>query len=324
MRFDRLMLILALLVGSAHAQEYDILKKFPPGMIRQIFSTQLPDSRGYQGVQRQFDRIHDVEAQRGGPELIAYGALTDNPQFVDAGFRVVDATFQEQHADGSIGDNKGYTETADTLYLEDLLRYLQILGESPLAGKYRDRVNSERGHIQQLVQYLSRPQQQQNLVQQNKLAPNRSFTVAVTFARANKFLGKNVWSGVSQSFYDLAMKQYRPSDGVFIESAGGDSSYQAVNLLDLEYLYIDFDRADVLTPFDKGLAWETRKIVSNGEISVDGNTRTGSGQEKAFGKAKGVNYNEVTEMFEIACLAMRHPEACPVAEHIHQYRVAHP
>ena len=39
---------------------------------------------------------------------------------------------------------------------------------------------------------------------------------------------------LGREFVDLAMKQYRESDGVFLEKGGHDSSYQAVAALKLQ------------------------------------------------------------------------------------------
>ncbi len=87
-------------------------------------------------------------------------------------------------------------------------------------------------------------------------------------------------------------------NGVFLEHGGYDSSYQAVNILNLMLAYMNIGDSPSLknklyTAVQKGVEWELSKIKSDGEVSVEGNTRTGKKQEKLFGKYKEVNYAEV-------------------------------
>ena len=50
-------------------------------------------------------------------------------------------------------------------------------------------------------------------------------------------------STFGRCFVDLAMTKYRPSDGVFLEKGGADSSYQATATLNLQIWVLYFPDA---------------------------------------------------------------------------------
>ena len=66
-------------------------------------------------------------------------------------------------------------------------------------------------------------------------------------------------------------------------------------------LYVTYyPSEDISAVIRKGLNWELTKVSADGEISTEGNSRSGVGKEIYFGHAKEVNYREVSEMFAYA------------------------
>ena len=99
---------------------------------------------------------------------------------------------------------------------------------------------------------------------------------------------------LGRRFVDLAMAQYRDSDGVFLEKGGPDSSYQAVAALKLQVWTLYFADKKLDAAIDRAVRWELGRVGPDGRIDTTGNTRTGLGQEQWMGHEKGVNLSEIT------------------------------
>ena len=99
---------------------------------------------------------------------------------------------------------------------------------------------------------------------------------------------------VGKDFLARGMKLFRDEDGVFLEHGGGDSSYQAVNLLRLQEIVIHFPDPRLEGKISKGIKWELTRIASDGTVTTEGNTRVHPGGEKFIGTEKQVNVGEIT------------------------------
>jgi hypothetical protein len=132
------------------------------------------------------------------------------------------------------------------------------------------------------------------LVPRDGLTANRYFIDGLAFG----FLGLLVpdesaaLAAASSYFVDLALKMQH-AEGFFEEAGGADTSYNGVSslMLGVYDLYFPGERLD--EALAGAVAWETAHVGADGEIDKAGNTRTGSGQEHYFGKAKEINYPEV-------------------------------
>jgi hypothetical protein len=79
---------------------------------------------------------------------------------------------------------------------------------------------------------------------------------------------------------------------------GHDSSYHAVSLIYLERILLtapdDLRKPAWNQAAESGIKWLVERIEKDGRVRVDGNTRTGSGQETGrTGAIKNVNLPEV-------------------------------
>ena len=83
------------------------------------------------------------------------------------------------------------------------------------------------------------------------------------------------------------------------EKQGYDCSYHAVGLL-FAHRYFDIvanekQKKELLNMFENGVNWLLKRIDNEGNINMEGNTRTGSNQEKTRdGKPKNVSYGSIT------------------------------
>ena len=90
------------------------------------------------------------------------------------------------------------------------------------------------------------------------------------------------------------MVQYRPSEGVFLEKGGADSSYQAVAALNLQVWLLYFPDRKREAAANAAVRWELGRVGADGQVDVTGNTRTGLGQERWMGHPKEVDLSEIT------------------------------
>jgi hypothetical protein len=71
----------------------------------------------------------------------------------------------------------------------------------------------------------------------------------------------------------------------------------------------------------RGAEWEFGKIDADGEVSVEGNTRTGLTQERnKDGSYKGVNYGEIVQAMYYTCNLLKEPRGCDAGRRVFQKR----
>jgi hypothetical protein len=117
-------------------------------------------------------------------------------------------------------------------------------------------------------------------------------------------------------------------DGVNPELGGFDSSYQAVGLMFAQrYLaWLPKDRLAhrLLGAIRRGLAWERARVLSSGEVSASGNTRT-AGQERIFnGSIKTVSTGIVARVFAWWAIEEHRPGLLRAAGRVARWAQTHP
>jgi len=138
--------------------------------------------------------------------------------------------------------------------------------------------------------------QETELRRQDNYATNRLAFDAVAFLGNGRALQDPTLTQIGVGLTEDVLAR-QDEDGVFPEYEGYDSSYQAVTLINLLVVTRLLDdtslRQRVFEALDAGYAWEQTRILPTGEVLVEGNARTGFGQEVWNGTAKEVNYAEV-------------------------------
>lgn len=122
-------------------------------------------------------------------------------------------------------------------------------------------------------------------------APNRLFFDALAYTAMGNWLGDSTAQRLGVGFSQRALALQRP-EGWFVEGEGWDSSYQGVALARawrLWALLSDSTHAEELgAALDRGTRWFASRILANGEISAEGNTRVYPGGEAFLGQEKRV------------------------------------
>jgi hypothetical protein len=290
----RLSSLIVLVLGpSASAQQLAVLQKMPAELLRYTGGGR-PDADGMVGHNQ--GGFKSPEFQCGAMHYLAKAVARNDQPGVDEGWRAIDATFRYQTVQGGFS-RKGAPHggpSAVAFWLAALDQAVLVLRESELGPKYKERIDQLVPRIRKAAQWLAQPRYQDRLKHDDADAPNRLLFDALAYGLSGISTGDDELKQIGRRFVDLAMARYRPSDGVFLEKGGHDSSYQAVAALNLQIWLVYFPDKKLEADLDRAIRWELGRVGTDGRIDVAGNTRTGLGQEQWMGHEKGVNLSEIT------------------------------
>jgi hypothetical protein len=305
----------------ASAQEFSLLQRMPPDLLRYTGGAR-PDADGMVGYNRGPEGFKSPEFQRGAMHYMVRAIVRGDRRCTAEGWTAIDATFRYQTEEGGFsrpGAPHGGPSAA-AFWLADLGQAVLVLRESELAAEYKDRIERLVPKIHKAARWLAKPPYRQRLERDDAEAPNRLLFDALAFGLSGLLADDAQLRQMGRHFVDLAMAQYRPADGVFLEKEGGDSSYQAVAALKLQVWTLHFPDETLEAAIGRAVRWEIGRVGRDGQIDITGNTRTGFGQERWMGHEKGVNLSEIT-----LCLLYFHartgdPRALAAAQRIVERR----
>jgi hypothetical protein len=282
-----------LLPVSLSAQQLVVLKKIPPELL-EYTGGGWPDENGLVGHNR--DGFRSPELQRGAMQLMLRSVVAGERKGLEAGWRAIDATFEHQTELGHFARDGGPVggPSAVAFWLCDLDQAVLVLRESEYADEYKERIDKLLPKIQKAARWLAQEKYRERLKREDAETPNRLLFDGLAYGFSGLLADDKELQSYGREFVDLAMKQYRESDGVFLEKGGHDSSYQAVAALKLLVWTTYFPDEKLEAAARKAVRWEIGRVKPDGEVEVAGNTRTGLKQEKWMGNYKEVNLSEVT------------------------------
>jgi len=134
----------------------------------------------------------------------------------------------------------------------------------------------------------------QNILQQvDEDAPNRLLFDGIAFYSIGEYLEDTQAKDIGIGFIQSALELIDESSGYFIEGGGWDSSYNGVALkLGIEIFSIlptSAIKEDLSQKLVCAMDWQLTRILPNGEISTEGNTRVYAGGESFLGNEKAVD-----------------------------------
>jgi hypothetical protein len=243
----------------------------------------------------------DVANQRDALPIILRGVAENNPEMIDHGIKAIEYGFRFQEQSGNFKNELGLSPlqaiSGDAFFLQAVGHAALAVKSSPYLNQFSNRFTALKPQIEQALNWLSSTEAITELKRQDRNAPNRLVFDALAYTLNGIYLERNDLQTLGDEFVIMALGAQRP-DGVFLEGGGHDSSYQATNILNLEW-YVLWSknnqlRTEILPALESAVAWEKDQIDPNtGRISTEGNTRTGACQEQLFDKCKDVNYREV-------------------------------
>lgn len=252
-------------------------------------------------VGRNEKKFTDVAAQREAIWAIRLGVAAGNRDIIRRGVEAIEYAFQRQDPRGNfrngLGVNAKTAVGADAFFLHAFGHVYLLLSQSPYKDELLPQLKSLEPKLKLAMAWLK--ENEQELYRQDSKTPNRLAFDGLAFLLNGVAFNEPRWIQTGKEFLKRTLQGQR-EDGVFVEHGGHDSSYQAVSLLNLEIAWFYLNDADdasfrgqIYRAIEKGMQWEKARILPTGEVRVEGNTRTGLGQEKFFGKEKDVNYAEV-------------------------------
>jgi hypothetical protein len=253
-------------------------------------------------VGRNQEKFSDVAAQRDVIWLLLHGLAKRDALLIEKCVKAMEFGFSFRTEQGyfrnGLGESPRRAITADAFFLQVFGHVYLLLQQDETGRSFLPRLQKLAPDLRRALNWLR--DNRDALFSQDRKAPNRLAFDGLAFLLNGTLLNDTALQKIGCEFLAANLETQR-SDGVFVEHGGHDSSYQAVNALVLQvaWFYIKEPQLKerVLKAVGKGLEWEESRVLDNGRIMVEGNTRTGLGQEKLFGKIKDVNYPEVATAF---------------------------
>ncbi|HEY9686731.1 MAG TPA: hypothetical protein V6C52_07135 [Coleofasciculaceae cyanobacterium] len=291
----------ALAMGKA--DEVQVLRQIPPKVMQWLAKTGKPDSTGMTGRNKSQGWIH-VAFQRTGMRNLLYSIVQEDTVGVRNGWSVIDAAFSRQKEDGSfeLGTFKGQTPkykdnlSGTAFWIAELSYTLLVLEKSNIHGGFDADIEALKPKIKKAAYWLK--DGKDALYAMDAHAPNRLFYDALAFGLAGTLVDDPHLRSLSAEFANQGLS-LQDASGVFLEKSkksgkmGFDSSYQAVSVLNLARYTRFFPNPEASRALARGVQWELNRILPSGEITVEGNSRTGQGQEELLGRKKDIDYPAV-------------------------------
>jgi hypothetical protein len=251
----------------------------------------LPDAQG--ALESNKSGYKNVLFQYHTFGLLPLALIGKNTKYVEAMLKVAEYAFAHQNSDGSFNYASGdgtlpsgsamtlSAASAATFFFSDLGHTLLLLPQDPwfttsaVCAPYRARVAAIRSKVGVSLDWLMT---QRSVLATDRAAANRTLAHALAFYLTGRAVGNGAAMAAGRDIFRAGLDKVT-SDGVFLESGGFDSSYQAFNVLECEWMYLNLDpsddalRAPTWSAISRGIARERSAVQSNGRIDTTNNTR---------------------------------------------------
>jgi hypothetical protein len=280
-------LAISIWAGEPIRREYELLKTMPPP----ILETMMPAQTG------------TIIIGRGGCRYLTAAVVAGDQARADDAWKSVEATLSLQAKDGGLqgGGGPWYKFNARSVRVENMYFLLQELGRallviqaSPMEPHFHDRIEALKPRLRKACDFIQKGYP--TIIPKVGHTANRLLIAAKAFGLCGLVLEDDRLKQSSRLLVKAALER-RDKEGVFIERGGRDSSYNAVCVLMGTHLCLYISHPELEATFHPAMAWQKTRIKPDGEVNVEGNTRTGVGKEvnPKTGTPKGVNYPEVSQ-----------------------------
>lgn len=309
----------ALVAAPAARSEYELLRRIPADLFQALTSAGEPDAQGFVGAHRKENRWYESGKQRSGCWYLIGAVVAGDEERAEKAWTSIEATFARQVADGGFlstqkpnrSNPPTFEERIETgfFYLQELGHALLVVQESPLADRFRDRIEALRPRVRRACDFIDSGYG--SIVGKVGKTTNRLLIAAKAFGLCGVFLDDEKLQNRARALVQIALKQ-RDEQGVFLEYGGRDSSYNSVSLLMGRVLWLHLPAAGLDEALGQAMTWQLTRIQPDGTVLVRDNTRTGLGQEKNFtGGIKQVNTREVA--LALCYHGLVHDDPAPLA-----------
>ena len=310
--------------AAGFASEYELLRQLPTAALSGLITnTGLPDAQGFIGFHQQHGKWFEAGMQRGGCWILIGAVVAGDEKRADEAWKSIETTFAHQVEDGGFlslrkpdaSHEPTRLERVETafFYLQELGHAILVVQASPMEGHFHDRIVALKPRMRRACAFIQ--SDYDGIITKAGHTANRMFIAAKAFGLCGTILDDEDLKASSRKLVAVALAR-RDADGVFIESQGRDSSYNAVSILMAQVLALYQPDPVLDAALVQAMAWERTRILPTGEVEVKGNTRTGVGKEVFMGHAKEVNYHEVALALCYFGMIHHDPSALALAEKV--------
>lgn len=307
--------------------EYELLRKIPKERLRALIGESLPDAQGFIGTNRRAGYWIEAGTQRGSARTVIYGVVADDLATADDAWRGIETTFAHQREDGGFEANdrpngksaKPFGAAVETsfFFMQEVGRAVLVIRQSPHEKHFHDRLVALEPKMRRAMAFISSGYD--TIIANSSHAVNRIFIAAKAFGLCGLVLKDEKLIATSHRLVAHGLTR-RDKDGVFSENGGRDSSYNAASILFGQTLALHLPIPEFEAALPKAVAWQLTRVGENGEVLVEGNTRTGVGKEPSyFGEPKTVNYGEVVQALTMYGLVRNDKAALATADRVFTY-----
>jgi hypothetical protein len=307
--------------------EYELLRRIPKERLHALIGESLPDAQGFVGTNHRAGYWIEAGTQRGSARVVIDGVVTGDLATADDAWRGIETTFAHQRADGGFEANdrpngksaKPFGAAVETAYffMQEVGRAVLVIRQSPHEKHFHDRLVALEPKMRRAMAFIASGYD--NIIADSSHAVNRIFIAAKAFGLCGLALHDKQLVATSHRLVARGLTR-RDKDGVFSENGGRDSSYNAASILFGQTLALHLPIPAFEAALPKAVAWQLTRIGATGEVLVEGNTRTGVGQEPSyFGEPKTVNYGEVCQALTMYGLVRNDKTALATADRVFTY-----
>lgn len=257
-----------------------------------------------------------IEQQRYGADLVQAGLVLKDRPLVEEGWKILAWGFARQGPDG------GFPGTGDpfhstSLFVEAAARALLLQRQSGNehaaigASQYQSKVAAA-------AHWLLRQDVAARGRKNNRPYAHRRWLLAAALGETAALTGDHQMALAAADYAREGLALQTPQ-GVNPEKGGADANYQAFGiLLAARYYTVCPDatlRAEIKNRIDRGLRWELTRLDANGNISLEGNSRTGKETGRS-GRPKTIDYKSLLQAFVFGAAITRDARYQRAAERI--------
>jgi hypothetical protein len=240
-----------------------------------------------------------IEQQRTGATLIIGGIVHHNTTAIQEGILMFDWGFAHQTPDGGFdGSSDEFHGTA--FFVEAVAHATLVLEASPYVGQYASQIAKFTTDDDRAAQWMITPTILSRGMHDDSPYTHREYLDADALGETSLLANDPTLMPASINFIKTGIYLQQP-DGINPELGGYDSSYQGVGLEYAERWETYFPNSPLDPGLDqaiiKGLEWEETMILSTGQISTAGNTRTAGQEVNPSGTVKTVAHVSVETAF---------------------------
>jgi len=210
--------------------------------------------------------------------------------------------FAQQNADGSFCTTEDKFHST-SMFVESVSYSLLALKESPYSDQYAAVAERYKPALQSAAKWMIQADVLERGLSNNSPYTHRDYVVASALGLTGKLTG-------DQDLIDYGNQQIiaglvrQTEEGVNPEKDGHDSSYQMAGV-NYAMRWLAHFANNTLAPavtkmLSKALMWEESRILETGEVSAEGNTRTGGQEVTRIGEEKHINHREIIHGFSYA------------------------